>query len=170
MKIIYAMSKKIATLNNGIADNQLEDGVRLYWETLMLITPNIFKTETYPIYFYHPEKNQPVVKIYRMCVKYLDGYFGVQDELFFPSVNTGGQVNFEVTKELWFNKSPDVIHRHVQKFIDECKALVSVRGASIYVQGYGFIYESDGVRWVRAANAPSLPEGSMGLMSPLETL
>ena len=160
------MQKLVRT--TGIADSQLEAGVRLYWDTLMLITPNIFKTETYPIYFYHPNENQPVVKIYRMCVEYLDGTFHVQDELFFPSVNTGGKVNFEVTKELRFKKAPKFIHRHVQKFIDECKALVSIKYASIYVQGYGFIYESDGVRWVRAANAPVLPDVNIGLMSPVE--
>lgn len=144
------MNSEITVQNNILSDIEMDESVKSYFNALAAITPNIFKTESYGIYLYSPKANgQPVVKIIRFCVEYNDQIFGIQDEIFFPAINEGAQINFRITDKLVFKEAPATLGKNVMKFIDEFKAHAAVKGATISVNGYGVVFESDGEKWVR---------------------
>lgn len=127
----------------------IDDAIKDYWVTMLMVVPNITKTENYSIQFYTPGKNQPVGSLYRFCSKYVDDCFGVQDELFFPGENEGGQMNFELDANLKLIKYPSKLTKYHIRLFERIKQVIKMKGSKIYVQGYGYRFISDGEKWVK---------------------
>lgn len=157
------MTKEIVKKNQEISDVALDENVKSYFEAMLLLTPNVFKTESYAINLYQPLKNQPEVSVVRFCVEY-DNFFATQDELFFPSVNEGAKVNFEFTRQFEFKKAPDNLSKLLMQFIDKFRALATDKGAFISVMGYGIVYVSDGEKWVRKRGMPNYLDAVTGAL------
>lgn len=142
-----------------------ENPVLAYWKTLQLILPLAkLKTETFNIGFYRgdDEWGKSIANIIRFCVEYADERFSFQDELFFPSENEGGQLNYEVgatgqllngvkpfedKPQFGFVKLPDSLSKHFIRFVSEVQSAAQVKGSFITVQGYGVVMESNGKQW-----------------------
>ena len=142
-----------------------ENPVLAYWKTLQLILPVAkLKTETFNIGFYRgdDEWGKSIANIIRFCVEYADERFSFQDELFFPSENEGGQLNYEVGNtgqghnadrpfedkpQFAFLKTPDSLSKHFTRFVSEVQSAAKIKGSFIMVQGYGVVMESNGEQW-----------------------
>jgi hypothetical protein len=142
-----------------------ENPVLAYWKTLQLILPVAkLKTETFNIGFYrgNDEWGKSIANIIRFCVEYADERFSFQDELFFPSENEGGQLNYEVGNtgqehnaerpfedkpQFAFIKTPDSLSKHFTRFVSEVQSAAKIKGSFIMVQGYGVVMESNGEQW-----------------------
>jgi hypothetical protein len=149
---------------DGLILCHINADVLSYWNTLLLIVPIVTTTTQYNIGFYKGDSDSPLANICRFCVEHFDEDFRIQDELFFPLENEGGQLNFEIKNvnkthlgflplgdskpTMAFVKAPKVLSKYFVRFVAEVQLAAKIKGSFISVTGYGKIMESDGEKWV----------------------
>lgn len=117
----------------------------------VLLTPKTFAGDTEgkaKISIFDPRKDAYVISIYRFIAPYLDGNYGVQDEIMFLEENRGAKMNFEFTADGTPVKYPEgTLAPLTNRAINTIRELSTVKGASIDAK-QGIRYVSNGEAWV----------------------